>query len=41
MNRFLIADTHFGHDKIIQYEKRPLSSVEQMNRTIITNWNNN
>jgi calcineurin-like phosphoesterase family protein len=40
MNRFLISDTHFGHDKIIQYEKRPFDNANQMNRTIISNWNN-
>lgn len=37
---FFTADTHFGHKNIIRYEKRPYNSVEQMDRALITNWNN-
>ena len=36
---FFIADTHFYHDKVILYEKRPFRNVEEMNRTLIENWN--
>ncbi len=36
---FFIADTHFSEDKIIEYENRPFSSPEEMNESIITNWN--
>lgn len=39
-NTFVIADMHFGHKQIIEYENRPFASVEDMNQTIITNWNN-
>lgn len=39
-NVFFTSDTHFFHDKIIEMAHRPFSSIEEMNDTIITNWNN-
>ena len=37
--RYLIADTHFGHARIMEYENRPFASVEDMDVKIIENWN--
>lgn len=39
MNYFWTADTHFNHAKILEYSKRPFSSVEEMNEKLISNWN--
>lgn len=40
MSVFMISDLHFSHANIIKYCKRPFSSVDEMNSTMITNWNN-
>ena len=38
-NVWFSADTHFGHKRIIEYCDRPFSSVDEMDRELIGNWN--
>lgn len=35
----IISDTHFFHKSIIPYCRRPFSSLDEMNRKLIENWN--
>lgn len=39
MKTFFIADTHFGHSKIIDYCNRPFNDVSEMDNYIINTWN--
>lgn len=39
MRKFYIADTHFGHTNILRLCNRGFVDVEEMNKTMILNWN--
>ena len=39
MTVFFSSDTHYFHNNIIRFSKRPYSDVEEMNKALITNWN--
>lgn len=35
---WLISDTHFGHEKIIEYTGRPFKNAAEMDQCIADNW---
>jgi calcineurin-like phosphoesterase family protein len=36
---FFTSDLHLGHRNIIHYCNRPFSSIEEMNESLVCNWN--
>ena len=36
---FIVSDTHFNHERIIELCDRPFANVDEMNQTMIENWN--
>lgn len=39
MRTFFYSDPHFGHEAIIRYCSRPFKDVAEMDRALISNWN--
>ena len=36
---YFTSDNHFGHERVIQFDKRPFVSVEEMDAEMIRRWN--
>jgi calcineurin-like phosphoesterase family protein len=38
-NIFFTSDFHFGHTNVIRFDGRPFKDVDEMNQSLIDNWN--
>lgn len=36
---FYVSDTHFSHKNILKFDERPFASIEEMETTLVKNWN--
>ena len=36
---FFTSDLHFGHERVIQFDNRPFSSIDEMDAELIRRWN--
>ena len=36
---YFTSDLHIGHENIIRFSNRPFSTLDEMNRTLVDNWN--
>lgn len=37
--KFYVADTHFGHARILELSKRPFSNIEEHDEVMVRRWN--
>ena len=36
---YYISDLHFGHNNVIKFDNRPFNNIQEMESTIVENWN--
>ena len=36
---YFTADTHFNHENILDYCRRPYNNIQEMNEALVENWN--
>lgn len=38
MANFYIADTHFGHENVLEFGRRPFADLGEMETALVRNW---